>query len=92
MSTGTKDTKSGVERCVPFNFTACFAHVEVTERISNGEVSRIVGHFTHNDTCKSALLRRLPAVPLHNHVYETALDQLENGAKYAFLYVTPSHR
>ncbi|KAF8803485.1 hypothetical protein BYT27DRAFT_7303366 [Phlegmacium glaucopus] len=75
-----EDMKAGVERHVPFEFTTCLAHVEITERMSNGEVSRIVGHFTHNEGCKSALLKRLPAVPLHDHVYKIALDQLENGA------------
>ncbi|KAF8814447.1 hypothetical protein BYT27DRAFT_7250030 [Phlegmacium glaucopus] len=75
-----EDMKAGVERRVPFEFMACLAHVEITEHMSNGEVSRIVGHFTHNEGCKSALLKWLPAVPLHDHVYEIALDQLENGA------------
>ena len=27
-------------------------------------------------------MKRLPAVPLHPHVYEVALAQLESGARY----------
>jgi hypothetical protein len=66
---------------VPFDFTACLAHVEIIERTSNGEISRVTGNFTHNEACQSAILKRLPAVPLHEHVYEVALDQLESGAR-----------
>ena len=69
------------ERRVPFDFTGCLAHVEITELTSNGKVSRIAGYLSHNDGCRSALLKRLPAVPLHDHVYEMALDLLENGAR-----------
>jgi hypothetical protein len=70
-----------MKRCVPFDFTACLAHVEITERQSNGQISRIAGYIVHNEGCKSSLLKRLPAVPLHDHVYEVALDQLEKGAR-----------
>ena len=77
----TKDN----ERHIPFDFTACLAHVEVTELQSNGQISRIAGYVTHNEECKSSLLKRLPAVPLHEHVYEVALDQLKKGARWAYL-------
>ena len=73
----TKDS----ERRVPFDFTACLAHVEITELQSNGHISRIAGYVVHNEGCKSSFLKRLPAVPLHDHVYEVALDQLEKGAR-----------
>ena len=69
------------DRRVPFKFTGCLAHVEITERESDGEITRIAGHFEHNQECQTSTLSRLPAVPLHDHVYEVALDQLENGAK-----------
>jgi hypothetical protein len=68
-------------RRVPYDFTACLAHVEITERLSDGEITRITGQLDHNDACRDAVLKRLPAVPLHNHVYEVALEQLEGGAK-----------
>ena len=73
----TKDS----EHHVPFNFTGCLAHVEITELRSNGQISRIAGYVVHNEGCKSLLLKQLPAVPLHDHIYEVALDQLEKGAR-----------
>lgn len=69
------------DRRVPYKFTGCLAHVEITERESDGEVSRITGNFNHNKSCQSALLDRLPAIPLHEHVFEVAIEQLESGAK-----------
>jgi hypothetical protein len=69
-------------RRVPYQYTGCLAHVEITERNSDGEVSRIMGYFLHNEGCNKAVLTQLPAIPLHEHVYEVALDQLELGARY----------
>ncbi|KAE9389767.1 hypothetical protein BT96DRAFT_834462, partial [Gymnopus androsaceus JB14] len=66
-------------RRVPFPFTGCLAHVEVFEG-ANGSISRITGITEHNTACSSAVLERLPPVPLHEHVYEVALEQLRNGA------------
>ena len=31
--------------------------------------------------CQAATLKCLPAIPLHDHVYEVALEQMEDGAK-----------
>ncbi|KAF5381270.1 hypothetical protein D9615_008377 [Tricholomella constricta] len=67
-------------RRVAYRFTGCLAHIEITERTSNGEVTRIMGYSHHNDACRTAVLERLPAVPLHDHVYQVALQQLECGA------------
>jgi len=41
-----------------------------------------MGYFLHNEGCNEAVLTQLPAIPLHEHVYEVALDQLEVGARY----------
>jgi hypothetical protein len=60
----------------------CLAHVEITERSSNGEISRIMGYLLHNEGCREAVLTQLPAIPLQEHVYEVALNQLEGGARY----------
>lgn len=65
----------------PYDFTGCLAHVEVTERESDGEVTRIIGILEHNPACQKSVMTRIPAVPLHPHVYEIALDQLRNGAR-----------
>ena len=69
-------------RRVPYKYTGCLAHVEITERSSNGEISHIMGYLLHNEGCCEAVLTQLPAIPLHEHVYEVALDQLEGGARY----------
>lgn len=66
----------------PYDFTGCIAHAELTELDSNGEVTRIVGVFEHNTACVNSTMKRLPAVPLHPHVYEVALKQLRNGARW----------
>lgn len=41
-----------------------------------------MGYFLHNEGCREAVLIQLPAIPLHEHVYEVALNQLEGGARY----------
>lgn len=64
-----------------YDFTGCLAHVEITLRESNGAVTAIVGHLEHDSKCQSAVLRRLPAVPLHPHVYATAIEQLKAGSR-----------
>jgi hypothetical protein len=70
------------ERRVPFDFTGCTAHIEIVERSSDGEITRIAGIFEHNAECQVAILKRLPAIPLHEHVYEVALEQMEAGAEF----------
>jgi len=68
-------------RRLPWKFTGCLAHVEITERLSDGEITRITGEFEHNEKCCEAVMEQLPAVPLHHHVYEIAISQLQNGAR-----------
>ncbi|KAJ3858071.1 hypothetical protein EV359DRAFT_2008, partial [Lentinula novae-zelandiae] len=65
---------------VPYPHTRCLGHVEVTECVGDGSIIRIAGFWEHNKGCKKATLERIPAIPLHEHVYEVALEQLENGA------------
>ncbi|KAF7978440.1 hypothetical protein HWV62_624 [Athelia sp. TMB] len=64
----------------PYNYTGCLAHLELTEREGNGAVTRIVGVSEHNDECDKSGMVRMPAIPLHPHVYEVALAQLQHGA------------
>lgn len=73
--------KTGAQQ-VTYDFTGCLAHVEITERVSDGTITRIAGHLGHNDKCTNSVLKHLPAVPLHEHVYEVALEQLESGANF----------
>ncbi|KAJ3836483.1 hypothetical protein F5878DRAFT_502514, partial [Lentinula raphanica] len=63
------------ERQAPYPFTACLAHVEIIEK-GNGVVTWIAGVLDHNDGCRSSFLERRPPVPLHEHIYEVALEQL----------------
>ena len=79
---GSPTKNKSWRRRVPYKYTGCLAHVEITERSSDGEVSRIMGYFLHNEGCNETVLTQLPAIPLHEHVYEVALDQLEVGARY----------
>lgn len=80
-----KDVESSKSwsRRVPYDFTGCLAHVEITERLSDGDITRITGCFDHNDACIGSVIKRIPSVPLHEHVYEVALEQLSNGARHA---------
>lgn len=73
------------QRSVPYPHTGCLAHVEIMERVGDGCVTRIAGILDHNEGCKKASLERLPAIPLHEHVYEVVLNQLANGARYPHL-------
>ena|ERR1700733_5459632 len=73
--------KAELMRKVPYAYTGCLAHVEIIERVSNGEITRICGVLEHNQGCCKAMLEQLSAIPLHDHVYEVALEQLDNGAR-----------
>ncbi|KAJ3718180.1 hypothetical protein C8R42DRAFT_550444, partial [Lentinula raphanica] len=66
-------------RRTPYPFKGCIAHVEVIEK-DNGLVTWIAGFFEHNEACQAAFLERCPPIPLHEHVYEVALQQLQSGA------------
>ena len=68
-------------RKAAYAFTGCLAHVDVTEHDKSGAVNRIVGIIEHNEKCMAAELIHKPAIPLHDHVYEVAIDQLRSGAR-----------
>ena len=78
----SKKRKENWERRVGFDFTGCLAHIDLTECVETGAVLRITGIREHSGGCESEQLQRLPYVPLHEHVYEVALRQLEAGARY----------
>ncbi|KAF9783905.1 hypothetical protein BJ322DRAFT_972992, partial [Thelephora terrestris] len=67
-------------RQAPYDFTGCWAHADITYDKSSLNVLRIIGYFEHNDECQNATLVRYPSIPLHEHVYEVALEQLSQGA------------
>ncbi|KAJ3770608.1 hypothetical protein FB446DRAFT_790362 [Lentinula raphanica] len=68
------------ERKAPYPFTACLAHIEIIEK-ANGAVTWIAGVPDHNEACRASFLERRPPVPLHEHVYQVALEQLQDGAR-----------
>ncbi|KAL0061006.1 hypothetical protein AAF712_012179 [Marasmius tenuissimus] len=70
------------ERRVPYAFTGCLAHVEVVENTNTGKVERVWGIFEHNEPFSKSVLQQLPAVPVHEHVWEVALDQMAQNARY----------
>ncbi|KAH9833112.1 uncharacterized protein C8Q71DRAFT_875534 [Rhodofomes roseus] len=71
------------KRKVPFPFTSCLAHSEVTYVHPTSEVLRIRGYLEHNDACEQAGITQRPAIPVHPDVYKTALEQLQEGATWA---------
>lgn len=86
-NSGTASTTSGRpqwQRQAPYEFTGCLAHADITHTESSGQrvITRILGWFEHNSVCKAAGLVRFPPIPLHDHVYEVALRQLRQGARY----------
>ncbi|KAJ8075566.1 hypothetical protein PM082_021196 [Marasmius tenuissimus] len=75
-------------RRVPYDFTGCLGHVEVVENTETKAIERISGILKHNEACTQGVLARVPAVPLHDHVWEVALGQLANGADMATIQDT----
>lgn len=64
------------DRISPFDYTGCLAHVDLIVREADYAVMKFAGLLHHHEPCRHVVLRRLPAVPLHPHVYEVALLQL----------------
>ncbi|KAF8147129.1 hypothetical protein K438DRAFT_1689141, partial [Mycena galopus ATCC 62051] len=67
------------KRRTTVDFTGCLAHAEITFVIDTQKILRVRGFLEHNEACKTALMQRIPALPLHPSVYQTALIQLANG-------------
>jgi hypothetical protein len=72
-------------RKVPYDFTGCLAHLDITYLPSTLQVRRVTGIVSHNKECQHRLMVRLPAIPLHDHVWQVALQQLNDGARLAFV-------
>ncbi|KAF8521299.1 hypothetical protein JB92DRAFT_3094470, partial [Gautieria morchelliformis] len=67
-------------RKTPYDHTGCLAHLDITYRMSDYHVRRITGVLSHNDSCLVRKMMRLPAIPLHDHVWQVALQQMMGGA------------
>ncbi|KAF8587603.1 hypothetical protein K439DRAFT_1298945, partial [Ramaria rubella] len=61
-------------------FTGCLVHLDLTFQVSNLSVQQITGIIRHNEKCLQQDMKRKPAVPLHEHVWQVALQQLNDDA------------
>lgn len=64
------------ERRAPYDYHGCLAHADITYVGSTEEIKRVIGVLDHIELCMKAELTRLPAIPIHPHVIEVALAQL----------------
>jgi len=69
------------KRKMPYDFTSCLAHMDITYNIATLEILQIKGLLDHNEVFCSQCMQRLPPVPLHDHVWQVALKQLNEGAR-----------
>jgi hypothetical protein len=67
---------------MPYDFTGCLAHIDLTYRFESRQIIRVTGLLEHNSKCQSIYMQRLPPIPLHDHVWQVALQQLNDGARY----------
>ncbi|KIJ47382.1 hypothetical protein M422DRAFT_248771 [Sphaerobolus stellatus SS14] len=72
-------------RKMPYNFTGCLAHIDITFNRQSLSIIRITGILNHDLNCESQEMQRLPPVPLHPHVWRCAIEHLNKGASIAFI-------
>ncbi|KIJ56017.1 hypothetical protein M422DRAFT_239205 [Sphaerobolus stellatus SS14] len=85
---GEKVNPEDWSRKMPYDFTGCAAHIDITYDQTSSRIIRIVGILEHNKECETQEMQRLPPVPLHPHVWKIAVNQLNDGAS---LTVIQSH-
>ncbi|KIJ37260.1 hypothetical protein M422DRAFT_781831 [Sphaerobolus stellatus SS14] len=68
---------------MPYDFTGCPAHIDVTYHHTSSHITRIVGILQHNEACEMQEMKRLPPIPLHPHVWKIAIEQINEGASIA---------
>ncbi|KIJ39177.1 hypothetical protein M422DRAFT_258067 [Sphaerobolus stellatus SS14] len=68
------------QRKTPYDFTGCLAHLDITFDRQSFDIIRITGIMDHNSACEKQEMQRLPPVPLHPHVWQLAIQQLNTGA------------
>ncbi|GJJ11762.1 hypothetical protein Clacol_006000 [Clathrus columnatus] len=68
------------KRKMPYDFTGCLAHLDITYTMNKFKILRITGIIKHVEPCKKKLMTRIPPVPLHPHVIQVALEQINQGA------------
>lgn len=80
---GAEKSEAWLRRAA-YDFHQCPAHADVSYTMADGRITvdRVIGFFGHTEGCRAGLMTRFPSVPLHEHVYEVALTQLAQGARY----------
>jgi len=69
-------------RKMPYDFTGCLGHLDVTFALESFTVLRITGIIDHNTSCEEQEMQCIPPIPLHPHVWEIAIQQINDGATY----------
>ncbi|KAF8588409.1 hypothetical protein K439DRAFT_1335462 [Ramaria rubella] len=66
----------------PWDFIGCLAHLDITYCTLDYTVQQMTGVLPHNEACCQQNMKCLPAVPLHDHIWQVTLQQLNDGASY----------
>ncbi|GJJ10074.1 hypothetical protein Clacol_004300 [Clathrus columnatus] len=80
LQKGEKTTDGEWKRKMPYDYTGCLAHLDLTYLPKSSFILRIAGILVHNNACMQKTMSWLPNVPLHLHVWQDALEQINNGA------------
>ncbi|KIJ41799.1 hypothetical protein M422DRAFT_255113 [Sphaerobolus stellatus SS14] len=78
-------------RKMPYDFTGCLAHIDVTYSQTSSCILRIAGIIVHDEACDKQEMQRLPPIPLHSHVWKIALKQINEGASIAAIQSNNRH-
>lgn len=78
---GLSINEKGWKRKAAYNFTGCLAHIDLTYHPVSLNVLWITGILIHNKLCLKKVMTCLPGIPLHTHVWQVALQQLNDGAR-----------
>ncbi|KIJ22868.1 hypothetical protein M422DRAFT_57039 [Sphaerobolus stellatus SS14] len=65
---------------MPYDFTGCAAHIDITYDQTSSHIIQIVSILEHNKECETQEMWQLPPVPFHPHVWKIAVNQLKDGA------------
>ncbi|KAF8573082.1 hypothetical protein K439DRAFT_1625319 [Ramaria rubella] len=79
-SQGLDESKKDSWCKAPYDFTGCLVHIDITYHVLDFSVQRITGILQHDETCLQQNMKRIPPIPLHEHVWKVALQQLSEGA------------
>jgi len=64
-----------------YDFTGCLSHIDLTYKVNTCLITHITGVLQHNTECQQQIMQHLPAILMHDHVWQIALEQLELGTR-----------